>query len=243
MRWVAAVVVSALLLCCLAQETEGSMATIKIGNLEVTDLRGQLPANGDYPKRDIGAIKRITFHHTAGAKRDYTAREIAVIQLGLIADTKTGKKFPGFAYHFMVHWDKTIDYVQDINRATWHGGPANADSISIVIAGNWENDIPPDDILDTARDLVANLQLAMGVWYPVDGHQDHMQTTCPSRLWPQWRERVTVRQPVAPPEPTPDPDPDYKALYLDLKTRYDQEREVAASVKAVLQWQAARLPG
>lgn len=235
MRW--AVVVSALLLCCLAQETEGSMATIKIGNLEVTDLRGQLPANGDYPKRDIGAIKRIIIHHTAGAERDYAPGEIARIQLGLIADAKTGRRFPAIAYHFYVRWDGSISYTQDIARETWHAGPANDDSIGICLSGNWDNRQPPDAMLDATRDLVANLQLAMGQWYPTEGHSDVMQTSCPGTTFSQWRERVTVR------EPEPPPEPDYKALYLDLKTKYDQEREVAASVKSVLQWQAARLPG
>lgn len=208
------------------------MATIKIGNLTVNDLRGQLPKTGEYhPTRDIGDIKRITFHHTAGQKRDYTAREIAVIQLSLVADAKTGKKFPGFAYHFMIHWDKTIDYVQDIKYITWHGGPANDDSISIVIAGNWEGEIPPDDILDTARDLVANLQMALGQWYLVDGHQDHMATTCPSRLWPQWRERVTVRQPEPPPAT---PAPDYQALYEAEKRRNDKLTAALSRVRDTL---------
>ncbi len=201
--------------------------TVQIGNIRVNDLRGKLPATGEYPERDIADIKRITFHHTAGARRDYTARELAQIQLGLVADSETGQHFIGVAYHFMIHWDKTIDYMQDINRVTWHGGPANADSISIVFAGNWENEIPPDDILDTARDLVANLQMAMGQWYIVDGHQDHMKTTCPSRLWPQWRERVTVRQPVpvAPPA-----EPDWKAMYQALAQEHSgrlAEREQA----------------
>ena len=204
--------------------------SVLIGNLEVNDLRGKLPANGEYPTRDIADIKRITIHHTAGAERDYSAREIALIQIDLIADVKTGQKFLGFAYHFMVHWDKTIDYVQDINRRTWHGGPANDDSISIVIAGNWENKIPPDDILDTVRDLVANIQYAMGQWYIVDGHQDHMPTTCPSRLWPQWRERVTVRQPVAPAVPPAEPEP--AAVEPDWKAMYQQAAQELSTVKA-----------
>jgi hypothetical protein len=184
-------------------ESEASMSTAKIGNLEVNDLRGTLPATGEYRSRELSQIKRIIIHHTAGAERDYTAHEIAQIQLTLWANVDKTIKFPALAYHFLVHWDGSIDYTQDVARLTWHAGPANADSIAICLAGDWSRRVPPDAMLNGVRDLVANLQMAMGVWYPVEGHSDVMQTSCPGATWAQWRERVTVR----PPQPTPEPEP------------------------------------
>lgn len=180
---------------------------MKIGNLEVNDLRGKLPTSGDYPSRPLSDIKRIIIHHTAGAKRDFSARELAVYHADI-------NGWPGVAYHLLVHWDGGIDYMQDVSLVTWHAGPANADSIGICLAGDWTDATPPDVMLDATRDLVANLQMALGQWYTVEGHQDVMDTTCPSRLWPQWRERVTVRQPVPPAEP------DWKAMYQELQARH-----------------------
>ena len=213
------VVVMSALLRPTPVQGEGS---VKIGNLEVRDLRGQLPANGEYPTRPLSLIKRIIVHHTGGAKRDFTAQEIAAYHVN-------NNGWPGAAYHALVHWDGSIDYLQDLTRVTWHAGAANSDSIGICLAGDWTNDIPPDVMLDATRDLVANLQMALGQWYTVEGHQDVMDTTCPSRLWPQWRERVTVTKPAPVPAPA-EPAIDWKARYEELQTKHADtlaEREQA----------------
>lgn len=82
-----------------------------------------------------------------------------------------------------------------------HSGPANPDSIGLCWLGTYESSRPPWALLTmTAAPLVA-LNRHFDRDLALFGHRDLMQTTCPSRHWPEVRRDVLA---LAAPRPAPE---------------------------------------
>ena len=165
-----------------------TMATI--GNLEVTDKRGALPATGEYPSRYVEDLKGIVIHHT-GSNINHTPEEIAHYQIYY----REGRKFPGIAYHFVVEHDGKTSYTQDWSAVSWHAKAANQNFLGICLVGDFSVRHPPVAQLDATRTLVANVQLAFGEWWQVFPHGAFVGTDCPGSTWLGWRAKVDVLYP------------------------------------------------
>ena len=170
---------------------------MKIGNLEgITDLRHRLPwASPGYARRDLAdlapraKLKWLVVHHTATAG-DVTAQAIAryhVVTLG----------WPGIGYHLLVHQDGSIDYVGDILQVRYNVASLNPQVIGVCLPGDFTNRPPGRLQLEAARDLLANLQVALGWAVPIAGHREialpGYGTSCPGDtflLGPRWKDRI-----------------------------------------------------
>jgi len=161
-----------------------------LGGVYVGDVRFSLPASTTkyYVWRGWSAIRQVVIHHTAGANRDFTAREVAEYHV-------VDRGWPGIGYHFLVHPDGRIEYVGNLRTVRYHCGRHNAASIGICLAGDFTTAYPAGGQLMRARMLVNGLWREVGREMPVFGHCELVNTgygptECPGRTWPRWRERV-----------------------------------------------------
>jgi hypothetical protein len=122
-----------------------------------------------------------------------------------MAQYHVSQGWPGIAYAFVVHWDGTVEYTQDVTRAGYTVAARNAECLSICLPGNWSLRQPPEAQIKATRRLLAELQYMLGWFCPVVGHKDvaleGWGTDCPGSTWPQWSTRVKVAGPEDPPSP------------------------------------------
>ena len=150
------------------------MGGMKIGNLDgIIDLRGGLLPAGpwEYARRELsdlgpdGPLRWLGVHHTAAPVAWSTPRAIAryhVISLG----------WPGIGYHFVVGDDGRIFYVGDILTIRYNVAGQNDKVVGVCLSGDFTQRAPPPKQLEAARDLLANLQYALGWAVPIMGHRE-----------------------------------------------------------------------
>ncbi|MBI2864897.1 MAG: N-acetylmuramoyl-L-alanine amidase [Chloroflexi bacterium] len=159
---------------------------MRIGNIEVDDLRETLAPNGAYAWRELGDIDLLIVHHS-GVDVDSTADQIHAYHRDTLG-------WPGIGYHFLIHWDGRSEYTGDILTVRYHAGPHNRRAIGICLTGNFNQRPPAQAQLDATRDLLANLQLALGWPIPIVGHHEIASTACPGdtflRKQPYWGSGV-----------------------------------------------------
>ncbi len=170
---------------------------MNIGNLEgIADLRGKLPHGAaDYARRDLADLEPgaklnwLVVHHTATAG-DVTAHAIARYHVANLA-------WPGIGYHLLVHQDGSIDYVGDILQVRYNVASLNPQVIGVCLPGDFTNRPPGRLQLEAARDLLANLQFALGWAVPIAGHREialpGYGTSCPGDTFlkgPRWKGRI-----------------------------------------------------
>jgi N-acetylmuramoyl-L-alanine amidase len=63
--------------------------------------------------------------------------------------------FPGIGYHFVIHWDGRVEYVNDVDTVTWHVGPDNPTAVGVCLCGLFTQHGPTDLQLASAQSVVA----------------------------------------------------------------------------------------
>lgn len=164
----------------------------RIGNgYLVEDLRGRLPARGEYDRRSLSGITTIVIHHSA-VPVDSAAEAIARYH-------SESLQWPGIGYHFVVHQDGHSEWCQDLDRMSYHVSGRNREMVGICLPGDWSGQIPPAAQLAACRRLVAEIQFQLGWFVPVRGHREVARpgqwTACPGATWYKWRDQVTVEPP------------------------------------------------
>lgn len=161
----------------------------------IEDLRGRLPAIGQYNTRPLDAIRGITLHYTAGPL-DQTAEQIAAYQTSAEAAGQTGEgvPFPAIAYTILVTGDGIPNLCHDLDRRTWHsaaivdGLSRNLTRIGICFTGVSEPNAAQIAGLAEAIDWC---ERQLGRQLPIEGHRDAPYATkCPGSNWPSWRARL-----------------------------------------------------
>ncbi|MCL5074211.1 MAG: peptidoglycan recognition protein family protein [Chloroflexi bacterium] len=162
------------------------MQTVSIGAIVVHDWRLQLPGNENYQYRSLSDITQIVIHHSA-VDHDNTALEIADYHTRVLG-------WPGIGYHFLVHQDGVQEYVGDVLTIRYNVARRNQNIIGICLPGNFMAKPPGRVQLEAARDLIANLQYALGWFVPVAGHRDTtapgFETSCPGNTYPKWQSSL-----------------------------------------------------
>lgn len=124
-----------------------------------------------YKERSLEKPLYITFHHTAGSKKQ-TVESIAQDQI------KRG--FATFAYHFAIYEDGSIYAVNDIESISWHDSGQNTNSIGIVFVGNYETSVLSQKAYNSAvllSDILCKELKIQGI----RGHRDTSPTLCPGK--------------------------------------------------------------
>lgn len=161
-----------------------TMSTFHLGSIDITDLRDSLPVHATlkYDWRLMQAIKRIVIHHSATSVTA-TAEQFARYHVD-------HHGWPGIGYHFVVTANGEIQYVNDHTLITYGVADQNANSVHICLVGDFTSTPPPAAQLQAARRLIDNYHLAMGQVYPVVGHRDIGDSSCPGDTWPQWKAQL-----------------------------------------------------
>jgi N-acetyl-anhydromuramyl-L-alanine amidase AmpD len=169
------------------------MATFKVGNIEVIDLRESLPRSSSlsYDARGLGQIEQIVIHHSATP--DTTAEAIASYHVNTLG-------WPGIAYHFLVHSDGRIEYTNGVEVISYGVARRNDNTMHICMPGDFTTVQPGETQIVATRLLIDNLRYAMGQAYPVVGHKEiappDYATSCPGATWVLWRDRLVGNAPV-----------------------------------------------
>lgn len=196
------------------------MATFRLGNIDITDLRNALPRHATlrYDSRPITAIKRLVIHHSASAAST-TAEAMARYHID-------HHGWPGIGYHFVVTTDGTIQYVNDHTLITYGVSGQNDDTVHICMVGDFTGITPPEAQLAATRKLIDNYRHAMGQPYPVVGHSDIGDSSCPGDTWPSWRGRLADAAPAV----------DWEAEAWMYRSKYETASAELATAKTRIQW-------
>lgn len=161
----------------------------KIGNMTVKDLRGKLVGPENYEIRPLSAIKYLVVHHSA-VDVDSTAASIADYHSRVLG-------WPGIGYHFLVHWDGSVEYVGDVMQKRYNVASRNTEVVGICLPGDFSNCMPKVPQRRMAKALMANIQMALGWFTPIVGHREIAldSTVCPGDTLPAWKVDVVTTKP------------------------------------------------
>lgn len=159
---------------------------VKIGNLEVDDLRAKLP---DEPGKMLPvaftAKDFISIHHTATPR---TATPKAIYE------HHKRQGWGGIGYNFLIRFDGHVYYVGECNTERAAVGQieeGNSRGLHVAFIDDLSKQPPADAALASCKALVANLQHAYGWWLPVAPHRlfnsgSKWDTVCPGAQWREW---------------------------------------------------------
>lgn len=133
------------------------------------DLRGTLPTNGEYPKRDMSKVNGIVIHHTA--TKGATIRSMAQFHV-------ERRGWQGIGYHYAVGYDGTIFALNDLDRRTNHTAGNNMTTIGIAMIGNLHRSPVPEEQRKSVVSLVQYLKELHEI-DNVQPHRAYKATACP----------------------------------------------------------------
>jgi hypothetical protein len=117
--------------------------------------------------------KKIVIHHTAG---DWNAETVETIN----AMHRDVNGWIGIGYHFFIAKDGNIWRGRSENWQGAHCIPENWRSLGVVVSGNFENDEPTPEQMQSLKELVLFLRIKYGLPpNAVIGHRDADSTACP----------------------------------------------------------------
>ena len=148
----------------------------------ITDLRGQLPTNGQYENRPLASVQSLVVHHS-GTEHDSSAADIARYHISL--------GWPGCGYHFVVRWNGHIEWAQGLEVMSYNVARRNHEVVGICLPGNYTTRPGRAIQCSAARALIAWLLANSLPGRSVVGHKQialaSSPTACPGRLM-EWLE-------------------------------------------------------
>ena len=118
----------------------------------------------------------IVLHHTGGADLDVSAREIH--------RWHQGNGWAGIGYHYVIRKDGTIEQGRPMETVGAHCYGENDHTVGVNLVGNFEDYVPTDAQIASARRLLAALCRNYG-FAPsrttIFGHRDFNATACPGQ--------------------------------------------------------------
>jgi N-acetyl-anhydromuramyl-L-alanine amidase AmpD len=145
----------------------GSDITLADGTvIENSDLTKSM--NQKYGYRITDSLF-ITIHHTAGSKNQ---------KIESIAKYHVEKRgFPAIAYHIAINQRGDIHFLNDIEKRTYHDSGQNTNSIGIVLVGNYEEEEPSKEMIESVTFLTDALCKTIKI-RGIRAHKDTSPTLC-----------------------------------------------------------------
>jgi hypothetical protein len=135
------------------------------------DLRGELKTNGSYAQRELSDINGVIYHHTATENQTFDN----------IAEFHTEvRKWKGIAYHYGIDADGVVYILNDPTSISYHSQGYNKHNIGVVLLGNYEKNMMPEDMIDSFIMLNEDLRDEYKLdhaWY----HGQTKATACPGK--------------------------------------------------------------
>ncbi len=150
-----------------------------------TDLRGKLPGSETYARRELSEVRYLVIHHS-GVDVDSSALQIAEWH---VLAPEAGLFWPGIGYHYLVHWDGSIDYVGDLTTVRYNVAGRNRECVGICLPGDFNKRPPAAAQLAGTRRLILYL-VTIFPTAQVVGHGDIAlpghETSCCGQTRRQW---------------------------------------------------------
>jgi len=122
-----------------------------------------------YQERNIEDSLYITIHHTAGSKNQ-SLESIAKFHVEM-------NGWPAIAYHIAINDDGDINFLNDIEERTYHDSGENTVSIGVVLVGNYEEDLPSEDMIKSVKLVTDALCQSLKI-KGIRAHRDTSPTLC-----------------------------------------------------------------
>lgn len=116
----------------------------------------------------------IVLHHVGDITRDVTAEEIHQWHLN--------NGWAGIGYHFVVHKDGSVERGRPVDMIGSHALGSNAHSVGICFVGDFEQESPSEEQIETVAQLLADLSEQYDITLTRDsvkGHREVCETACP----------------------------------------------------------------
>ena len=111
----------------------------------------------------------ITIHHTA-ANKDQSLESIAKFHV-----EKRG--YPAIAYHIAINEEGDIHFLNEIEKRTYHDSGQNTNSIGIVLVGNYEENEPSEEMIESVELITDALCKTVKI-IGIRAHRDTSPTLC-----------------------------------------------------------------
>lgn len=143
----------------------------------VYDARTVAPWAAPWGNTHTNPAREIYWHHTVS--RCQATDPEAQLEW-LIAHKNEGPY--GLPYNFVVFPDApaTVFYLNDIDK-NWPHTYGHNDCVAICAVGNWDVDVPPQQVSERMWHLSHALMMMWATDIPVLGHRDCFATACPGR--------------------------------------------------------------
>lgn len=146
----------------------GTDITLENGQtIKTHDLKRSLTKQ--YKTRNTEDSLYITFHHTAGSKKQ-SMSSIAAYHV-------EQRGYPEIAYHIAINEDGDVHLLNEIEEITWHDSGENTRSIGVVFVGNYEEYKPSDAMIDSGK-IIAEWLCENYNIKGIRAHRDTSPTLC-----------------------------------------------------------------
>ncbi len=165
---------------------------IRVPRPAIEDLTEQLPRHETkrYQQRSLEAITHLVIHQS-GVTSNLPFADLARYHVEKIG-------WPGVGYHFYILPDGAIQQGNTLETISYQAGQANAYSVGICFAGQFDQFVPTPAQIDAGARLIVWLLQSLSL--PLEnvvGHGDlpfaREEVLCPGRQWRQgqrWRDRL-----------------------------------------------------
>lgn len=137
-----------------------------------------------YRERSIEDSLTIVIHHTASSKTQ-SLETIAKFHVET-------RGWPEIAYHVAINEAGDVYLLNDIEEKTYHNSADNTNTIGIVAVGNYENDEPSEDLINSIEAVTDALCLTLKI-KGIKGHRDYKKTLCPGKhLYEELKEQKII---------------------------------------------------
>lgn len=138
--------------------------------------RLQRSTTEQYATRNLSQISQIVVHHSASST--HMAADFARWHV-------EDRGWPGMGYHFAIEKDGSIVMGNPLTNISYHTSGENTKSVGIVLSGNFNNEQPTPEQLESLDKLIAYLRQELPQPLEVYGHRDFKATSCPgANLYP-----------------------------------------------------------
>lgn len=169
------------------EEDRGVVNEVQIGGVPAYDVRDRFPEIGGrrYDRRDPATIKRLVVHHSVTRAPESAADALAVLDaIQAYHTTDPGHLWPAIGYGLALDAAGRLWWLNGWEVVSYHAGAANADSVGLVLLGDYSSQPPPAHLQRQIETVHQGLETALGHGLTVVGHRDvDPSTECPGRWW------------------------------------------------------------
>ncbi|XP_037934244.1 peptidoglycan-recognition protein SB1-like [Teleopsis dalmanni] len=148
------------------------------------------------PSRIRGKVDYVIIHHSDNPGGCSSAQQCKTMIKNIQSDHKNRRSFSDIGYNFIIAGDGNVYEGRGYGLQGSHAPGYNRNSIGIVFIGSFENTAPSAQMLQNAKDLIAQSvqQGYLKEDYTLLGHRQTKATACPGdklyteiKTWPHWK--------------------------------------------------------